>query len=141
MPLPHRPVILVGLALSVLALATAPADAMRGALAEGGSLVGYPMLAQQPLEIEEVLSAAFPTALTAAADGSAVAWVLDERGARNVWVAEAPEFVGRRLTSYEHDDGQAISDLQFAQLHGDQCPGVQQLYVRRDCMQCSVEQM
>ena len=43
-----------------------------------------------------------------------VAWVFDERGARNVWVAEAPAFAGRRLTAYQHDDGQEITDLAFS---------------------------
>jgi len=69
---------------------------------------------QQPPSVESLLSYSFPTLLTAATDGSAVAWVLNERGARNIWVAEAPDFVGRRLTDYDDDDGQVISDLQFA---------------------------
>ncbi len=61
-----------------------------------------------------LLSAPFPTALTASADGDAVAWVFDERGARNVWVAEAPAFRARRVTAYTRDDGQVITDLHFA---------------------------
>ena len=36
------------------------------------------------------MSAPFPTDLTAAPKGGAVAWVLDQNGARNIWVAEAP---------------------------------------------------
>lgn len=79
---------------------------------------------QAPPSVEDVLSSSFPTLLTAAPDGSAVAWVLDERGARNIWVATAPDFTGRRLTAYEEDDGQEISNLQFARGAG------QVIYVR-----------
>ena len=37
--------------------------------------------------LEQVLSAAFPSELVAAPGGTKVAWLLNERGARNVWVA------------------------------------------------------
>ena len=79
---------------------------------------------QQAFSVEDALSYSFPTQLTAAADGSAIAWVLNEQGARNIWVAEAPDFAGRRLTAYEDDDGQAIGNLQFAH------SGRQLVYVR-----------
>lgn len=70
--------------------------------------------AQAPITVAEVLDHAMPTGLVAAPDGSRVAWVLNERGARNIWVADAPAFEGRRLTSYRRDDGQEITGLQFA---------------------------
>jgi dipeptidyl aminopeptidase/acylaminoacyl peptidase len=43
-----------------------------------------------------------------------LAWVFDEDGARNVWVAEAPDYQGRRLTNYHKDDGQDITDLSWS---------------------------
>src|SRR3984957_6870707 len=61
--------------------------------------------------LEQVLSAPFPSELTAAPKGGAVAWVLNEHGARNVWVADAPTYSGRRLTNYRDDDGQEIAQL------------------------------
>src|SRR5579871_1215303 len=61
--------------------------------------------------LEQVLSAPFPTDLTAAPKGGAVAWVLDQHGARNLWVAEAPGYKGRRLTDYRDDDGQEIAQI------------------------------
>ncbi len=61
--------------------------------------------------LEQVMSAPFPSQLTAAPKGGAVAWVLNEHGARNVWIAEAPTYSGRRLTSFRVDDGQEISQL------------------------------
>ena len=61
--------------------------------------------AEAQFTLEQVFSAPFPTSLTASSDGARVAWVFDERGARNVWAADAPGFEGRRLTSFEGDDG------------------------------------
>jgi dipeptidyl aminopeptidase/acylaminoacyl peptidase len=58
--------------------------------------------------LEQVMSSPFPTALTSAAKANRIAWVFDSRGERNVWVADAPEFVARQVTHYEGDDGQDI---------------------------------
>jgi dipeptidyl aminopeptidase/acylaminoacyl peptidase len=64
--------------------------------------------------VEQILSAPYPTELVASPSGARVAWVFDDRGVRNVWVAEGPAFVGRRLTDYQHDDGQEITGLSFS---------------------------
>jgi dipeptidyl aminopeptidase/acylaminoacyl peptidase len=61
--------------------------------------------------LEQIMSAPFPTDLTAAPKSGAVAWVLDQNGARNIWVAEAPDYKGRRLTDYHDDDGQEIAQI------------------------------
>src|SRR5579863_3356838 len=61
--------------------------------------------------LEQVLSAPFPSGLTAAPKGGAVAWILNEHGARNVWIADAPAYSGRRVTNYRDDDGQEIAQL------------------------------
>ena len=61
--------------------------------------------------IEQVLSAPFPTELTASPAGNKMAWIYDDRGVRNVWVAEAPDFKAHALTHYTTDDGQEIGDL------------------------------
>ena len=61
--------------------------------------------------LEQVRSYPHPNELTAAATGSRVAWAFNERGRRNVWVAEAPEFRARRLTNYLEDDGQELTGL------------------------------
>lgn len=63
--------------------------------------------------LEQVLSAPFPSDLTTSPTGGAVAWVLNERGARNVWVAEAPGYKGRRLTAFHDDGGQEIAELSW----------------------------
>ena len=61
--------------------------------------------------LEQVLSGPFPTELTAAPKTGAVAWVLDQKGARNIWIAEAPAYKGRKLTNYLDDDGQEIAQV------------------------------
>ena len=69
--------------------------------------------AAKTFTLEQVLSAPFPSDLVAAPSGGKLAWLLNERGARNVWIASAPDFKGVRLTSYTEDDGQDISQLQW----------------------------
>jgi dipeptidyl aminopeptidase/acylaminoacyl peptidase len=64
--------------------------------------------------IERYLSAPFASDLIAAPSGGKVAWILDERGARNIWVAAAPDYQGRRLTSYKDDDGQDLGDIAWS---------------------------
>jgi dipeptidyl aminopeptidase/acylaminoacyl peptidase len=70
---------------------------------------------QKTFTLEQVMSSAFPSDLTAAPGGGHVAWVLNERGARNIWVAEAPDYKGRRVTSYRGDDGEEIDELAWTQ--------------------------
>src|SRR3989454_44339 len=57
------------------------------------------------------MSAPFPTDLTAAPAGGKVAWVLNAKGVRNIWIAEPPNYKGRQLTSYNEDDGIEIGEL------------------------------
>src|SRR5271165_2285486 len=63
--------------------------------------------------LEQVLSAPFPSESIAAPGGGKVAWLLNERGARNVWMAAAPDYKGVRLTSYTGDDGADVGQLQW----------------------------
>jgi Tol biopolymer transport system component len=63
--------------------------------------------------LQQVLSAPFPSELTVSHTAGKVAWVLDENGARNIWVAEAPDYKGRRLTKFTADDGQEIAQMSW----------------------------
>ena len=54
-----------------------------------------PTVPTRGFTLEQVLSAPFPTDLTAAPSGGAVAWVFNDRGVRNIWVAESPDYKGR----------------------------------------------
>jgi dipeptidyl aminopeptidase/acylaminoacyl peptidase len=73
-----------------------------------------PSFAQEPVTLEKLLSAPFPESLTAAKNSNRLAWTFNQQGQRNIWVAEAPSFAARRLTSYLVDDGQPISDISFS---------------------------
>lgn len=65
----------------------------------------------QSFSLENVLSYPFPTELTSSATGSRIAWAMNEKGLRNIYVAEGPEFTPRKLTAFTKDDGQEISSL------------------------------
>ena len=71
--------------------------------------VSSALAAAPPFTIDQALSAAFPTEMTAAPAGGKVAWVSNARGVRNVMVAEPPAYRARKITAYTEDDGQEIS--------------------------------
>ena len=64
--------------------------------------------------LEQIKGYPFPNELTTSATGSKLAWAFNERGKRNVWVAEGPEFKARQLTNYEIDDGQELTSLSIS---------------------------
>jgi dipeptidyl aminopeptidase/acylaminoacyl peptidase len=59
-------------------------------------------------EIEDILSAPFPTSLTAAPSGERIAWVFNSEGIQNIWTAEGPDFQARQLTDFKVDDGRPV---------------------------------
>ncbi|RPJ03632.1 MAG: S9 family peptidase, partial [Candidatus Aminicenantes bacterium] len=80
-------------ALAAFSLAAAPAAGpARGSAADKSfSLAG-------------VLSPAFPSDLVAAKRTDRLAWIMNDRGARNVWTAAAPEFRPVNLTGFGPDE-------------------------------------
>jgi len=77
----------------------------------GGTSV--PVHAQSAFSIEDILSAPFPSDLTAAPSGDRIAWVQNAEGVRNVWTASGPDYDGQRVTNYDEDNGQRLGDLEF----------------------------
>ena len=77
------------------------------------ALPAVPTSAQSSFSIEAVLGAPFPSDLVTAPTGDRVAWVQNEEGVRNLWVATGPGYEGRRITDYNEDDGQRLGDLVF----------------------------
>ncbi len=67
-----------------------------------------------PFTLEQVRSYAFPQETAAAANASHVAWLVNDHGRRNVWVASGPQFEARQLTTYTEDDGQELSSLRLS---------------------------
>jgi dipeptidyl aminopeptidase/acylaminoacyl peptidase len=67
--------------------------------------------------LQQVLSAPFPSGLTAAPAGGRAAWVFNAQGARNLWVAEkdaSGAMRGRAVTHYAGDDGVDMGELSWA---------------------------
>ncbi len=67
--------------------------------------------AQQPFTLEQVMSAPFPSELSAAPAGGRFVWVFNNKGARNLWVAGPPDYAARQITNYPDDDGQEIDQI------------------------------
>ena len=78
----------------------------------GGMLLPLVCLGET-FTIEQVLSAPFPYGLTSASRAPCVAWVFDNKGERNIWVASSPDFAPRQVTHYKGDDGQAIASVRL----------------------------
>jgi dipeptidyl aminopeptidase/acylaminoacyl peptidase len=68
---------------------------------------------QAGFTLEQALSAPFPEQLVAAPSGGAVAWIFNDRGARNIWVAAPPDYQARPVTTYTGDEGQELGGLQW----------------------------
>ena len=67
--------------------------------------------AQQPFTLEQVMSAPFPSELSAAPAGGRFAWVFNNKGARNLWVAAPPDYAAVQISNYPDDDGQEIDQI------------------------------
>ncbi|MGH8377953.1 MAG: S9 family peptidase [Gammaproteobacteria bacterium] len=68
----------------------------------------------QGFTLEQALSYPFPSDLTASRSSNRIAWLINLKGVRNVWVAEAPKFTPRQVTHFTQDDGQEITQLTFS---------------------------
>lgn len=74
-------------------------------------LAGLTLPAQ--FTIEQILSSPFPTGLTVSPGSNTVAWVFNQEGRRNIWLAHPGREDARPITDFQQDDGQTINDLIF----------------------------
>lgn len=63
--------------------------------------------------IESLLSVPFPTELKSSVDGKHTAWVFNDKGVRNLFSADAPDFKIHMLTNNKTDNGIDISSVRF----------------------------
>ena len=63
-----------------------------------GLVIFSPCMWAQSFSVEQILSAPFPSQLTASSTGARIAWVFNKKGAQNVWTAEGPAFAPRQVT-------------------------------------------
>jgi dipeptidyl aminopeptidase/acylaminoacyl peptidase len=70
----------------------------------------------RPLTVEQIASAPFPGHLVASPANGSVAWIYNDRGVRNVWIAEPFEngFDARPLTANVGDIGVDLVDLRWS---------------------------
>ncbi len=67
------------------------------------------------LSTQAILALPFPSHLCATPDGGQLAWVVNDAGRRNIWIADPAEGETgvRRLTGHTRDDGLLLADLQW----------------------------
>jgi dipeptidyl aminopeptidase/acylaminoacyl peptidase len=101
-----RPVIPTMAALTLAAAAAvstaAPATAQAGTAQAGARFT-----------VEDIMSAPFPSGLVASPAGDRIGWVRDDRGVRNIWVARAPDWRARQVTTFDRDVGRNLENLEF----------------------------
>jgi dipeptidyl aminopeptidase/acylaminoacyl peptidase len=68
----------------------------------------------QNFTLDAVKSFPFPSDLVRSKKGDKLAWVINEKGVRNVYVAQAPDFEARKVTNYTLDDGQEITSVSIS---------------------------
>jgi len=92
-----------------------------GALAVGATAVSasaWPALvhAQRAgkATIEQFMSPASPLTLASARKADRIAWMVYDRGLRNVYTAAAPDFRAVRVTSFLKDDGTDLTDVELS---------------------------
>src|SRR4051812_23723624 len=69
--------------------------------------------AHAKFSLEQVMSGPFPSNLTAAKNSPRIAWAVNAKGEKNVWVADAPDFKARQVTHYSGDSGLAIASVRL----------------------------
>ena len=66
-------------------------------------LLSAPLVAQTPapapFTVEQILGLPTPDNLIASPVGSTIAWTFNERGVRNIYIADGPDFTARKLTT------------------------------------------
>ncbi len=69
----------------------------------------------QSFTLQQAMSAPFHSQLTAAPAKDEFAWISDQQGHRNIWIAlkRGDGFSASQLTKYTEDDGQEISGVTF----------------------------
>lgn len=68
----------------------------------------------QTFSMEQVLGYPYPSDLVSSPDSDVIAWVLNQRGVRNIWVAFGPNYQPKLVTNYDNDDGQELTNLNIS---------------------------
>ena len=68
------------------------------------------------MDIPNLLSVPFPTNLVGSDNGNIIAWVFNDKGERNIFIAKAANLEAKKLTSYSGDEGLEIGSLRFSRM-------------------------
>ena len=77
-------------------------------------LLALPIQLLHGQTLEAIMSAPFPTDLTASANGKVLAWVFNDQGSRNIWIAQGPDFHAVNATGFNGDIGVDINSLRLS---------------------------
>ncbi len=77
-------------------------------------VASIPAAAQTKPTIAQFLSPGFPAELVSAKKSDRIAWIVYERGLRNIYTAAAPNFRPVRLTKFLDADGTVLTDLSIS---------------------------
>jgi dipeptidyl aminopeptidase/acylaminoacyl peptidase len=64
--------------------------------------------------INQIMSAPFASAPVASPKGAKIAWLENEQGKRNIYLAAPPDWKAKRITNFATDDGEEIAELAWA---------------------------
>ena len=78
----------------------------------GASAAG-PATPKEGFTLEGVLSVPYPEGLVAAKKADRIAWIMNDKGARNVWTAAAPDFKPVNLTGFVRDEVFELPDVRL----------------------------
>jgi hypothetical protein len=76
-------------------------------------VLGAASLLGNELTLDQILSSRFPSESVVSPSGKGFTWVVNDRGVRNIWIAQSPQFEARQITSYDLDDGMELTNLQW----------------------------
>ena len=79
------------------------------------------LLNAQNSSISNYLSAPFPTNFVASKNGNSISWVFNDKGSRNIYMADAGGNNVKAVTSYSGDDGMDMGDLQLTAAGDGRC--------------------
>ena len=61
--------------------------------------------------LEQTLGAPYAQSIHPSVDGKALAWVINEKGVRNIWYTDVTNIDAQKMTNYDQDDGQNLSEV------------------------------
>lgn len=64
--------------------------------------------------LDQSLGAPYVESIYASHDGNGLAWVVNEKGLRNIWFSKTENVDSKQMTNYNQDDGQAISQISIS---------------------------